>query len=150
MKVQLNFWIFIFRRFHWKIRSHVGINTCYLCKKYSSFVFHWTFTATAATIIHLYFLHQTMASNGNIFDTPQKNKHCKSLVLTNEKKTSSTKLSMSPSTPSTVSSWLSTVVLLSLSPSLSPSSSPLSLPSSSPSLLSVVSQTKKRLLLTDD
>ena len=85
-------------------------------------------------MIHLYFLHLTMASDGNIFDTPQKNKHGKSLVLTNEKKTSSTKLSMSLSTPSTVSSRLSTNVLSSLSPLL----------------LSVVSQTKKRLHLSDD
>ncbi len=37
-------------------------------------------------MIHLHFLHLTMASDGNIFDTPQKNKHGKSLVSTNEKK----------------------------------------------------------------
>ncbi len=51
---------------------------------------------------------------------------------------------MSPSTPSTVSSRSSTDVL---STSSSPSSSS---PSSSPSSLSVVSQTKKRLNLSDD
>ncbi len=142
MKGQLNLWIFIFRRFYWKIRSYVEINTCYLFKKNSSFVFHWTITATAATIIHLYILHLTsMASDGNIFDTPPKNKHGKLLVST-KKKNSLSKLSMSPSTPSTVSSRSSIDVLSSSLPSWSP----LSLSSS----LSVVSQTKKRLHLSND
>ena len=57
---------------------------------------------------------------------------------------------MSPSTPSTVSSRLSTNVSSSSSPLSSPSLLPSLSPSLSPSSLSVVSQTKKRLLLTDD
>jgi hypothetical protein len=53
---------------------------------------------------------------------------------------------MSPSTPSIVSSRS----LTNVSSSLSPLSSPLLSPSSLPSSLSVVSQTKKRLHLSDD
>ncbi len=57
---------------------------------------------------------------------------------------------MSLSTPSTVSSQLLTNFLSSSLPSLSPLPSPSLSPLSSPLSLSVVSQTKKRLLLTDD
>ena len=57
---------------------------------------------------------------------------------------------MSLSTPLTVSNQLSTNFLSSSLPSLSPLSSPLSSSLSSASSLSVVLQTKKRLLLTNN